>query len=94
VAAIRGGQKGLKTVCIEGRGALGGTCLNVGCIPSKFLLNASKYYNQTSKNELTKFGINIPSVELDLPAVINQKGKVVKGLTGGIEGLLKKNKVD
>jgi dihydrolipoamide dehydrogenase len=93
VAAIRAAQNGLKTACVEGRGALGGTCLNVGCIPSKALLHASEQFAATSHSH-AKLGIKVGSVELDLPAMMAYKDETVKGLTRGIEGLFKKNKVD
>jgi len=66
----------------------------VGCIPSKFLLNASKYYNNVSNNKYSNFGIESSHTTLNLDRVMEEKDKVVKGLTGGIEGLFKKNKVD
>ncbi len=93
VAAIKAGQLGLKTVCIEKRGKLGGTCLNVGCIPSKALLNCSHKYHD-AKHEFKKYGINVKDVNFDLPTIMKQKMKAVDGLTGGIEFLFKKNKVD
>lgn len=93
VAAIRAAQNGLKAACIEGRGALGGTCLNVGCIPSKALLHASEQFEATSHTH-AKIGIKVGSVELDLPAMMAYKDDTVKGLTRGIESLFKKNKVD
>src|SRR5688572_29929301 len=85
VAAIRAAQNGLKTACIEGRGALGGTCLNVGCIPSKALLHASEQFEATSHTH-AKIGIKVGSVELDLPAMMAYKDETVKGLTRGVEG--------
>merc|ERR1719163_1549310 len=93
VAAIKAAQLGLKTVCVERRGALGGTCLNVGCIPSKSLLHNSHYYHM-AKHELADRGINVTGVSLDLPKMLAQKDKAVKTLTGGIAMLFKKNKVD
>lgn len=90
--AIRAGQLGLKVACIEGRGALGGTCLNVGCIPSKALLHASEMY-ETAEKDFAGLGIKT-SVELDLPAMMAGKEKTVDALTKGIEFLFKKNKVD
>src|SRR5690349_7004189 len=68
VAAIRAAQNGLKTACIEGRGTLGGTCLNVGCIPSKALLHASETFEAASHSH-AKIGVRVGSVELDLPAM-------------------------
>lgn len=93
VAAIKAGQLGLKTVCIEKRGSLGGTCLNVGCIPSKALLNISHKYEEANKH-FKDLGIKVDNVSVDWDQVQNKKGKIVGTLTKGIEGLLKKNKVD
>lgn len=93
VAAIKAGQKGLKTVCIEKRGSLGGTCLNVGCIPSKALLNATHKLHE-AQHELKEFGITAKEVSLDFGVLMKYKDKSVKGLTSGIEFLFKKNKVD
>jgi len=92
VAAIKAGQLGLKTACVEFRGKLGGTCLNVGCIPSKALLNASHKYHE-AKHEFQSHGIKVGSVEMDLPALMKAKEDRVNGLTSGIEGLFRKNKV-
>ncbi|QUT06257.1 dihydrolipoyl dehydrogenase [Sphingobium phenoxybenzoativorans] len=94
VAAIRAAQLGLKTACAESRETLGGTCLNVGCIPSKALLNASELFHEASSGALAKHGVKLGSVELDLPAMLADKDDAVKGLTGGIEFLFKKNKID
>ena len=91
-AAIRAGQLGLKVACIEGRGVLGGTCLNVGCIPSKALLHASELYELASK-DFAKMGID-GKVSVNLPVMLQQKADSVLALTKGIEFLLKKNKVD
>lgn len=93
ICAIRAAQLGLKTACVEKRGALGGTCLNVGCIPSKTLLHSSELYDE-AKNGLAKHGVKVSGVELDLPAMQDEKVRVVKEFTGGIEFLFKKNKVD
>lgn len=93
VAAIKAAQLGLKTVCIEKRGTLGGTCLNVGCIPSKALLNATHKYHELKHGHMAKLGINADNVSIDLPKMMKAKDKAVTGLTKGIEGLLKKNKV-
>eukprot|EP01040_Poterioochromonas_malhamensis_P017589 gene17589-20260_t len=93
VAAIKAAQLGLKTACIESRGTLGGTCLNVGCIPSKALLHSSHLYEH-AKHDFATHGINISSIDVDLTKMMANKGKAVKGLTGGIEMLFKKNKVD
>ncbi|MBO9603238.1 MAG: dihydrolipoyl dehydrogenase [Novosphingobium sp.] len=93
VAAIRAAQLGLKTACAEGRATLGGTCLNVGCIPSKALLHGSELYEDAAGGTLAKFGVKTGKVELDLPALLGEKDVAVKDLTGGIEYLFKKNKV-
>lgn len=92
VAAIRAAQLGLKTACVESRGTLGGTCLNVGCIPSKALLHSSEIYEEVA-HHAEAHGIKIAKAELDLAAMIARKDKVVKELTQGIEFLFKKNKV-
>jgi dihydrolipoamide dehydrogenase len=93
VAAIRAAQLGLKTACVESRETLGGTCLNVGCIPSKALLHASELYEEAHSGALTKFGIGFKGITLDVPAMQAEKTKAVGELTGGIEFLFKKNKV-
>ena len=93
VAAIKAGQRGLKTCVIEKRGALGGTCLNVGCIPSKALLNATHKLHE-AQHDFKKLGIETGEVKINFQQLMAQKGDAVKGLTGGIEGLMKKNKVD
>jgi dihydrolipoamide dehydrogenase len=94
VAAIRAAQLGLKTACAESRDALGGTCLNVGCIPSKALLHASEKFEEVHSGVLAKYGVKTTGASLDLPAMMGEKDKVVKSLTGGIEFLFKKNKVE
>ncbi|MCB2073998.1 MAG: dihydrolipoyl dehydrogenase [Novosphingobium sp.] len=94
VAAIRAAQLGLKTACAESRETLGGTCLNVGCIPSKALLHGSELFEEAHDGTLAKFGVKSAKVELDLPALQNEKATAVKELTGGIAFLFKKNKVD
>ncbi len=94
VAAIRAAQLGLKTACVEGRATLGGTCLNVGCIPSKALLHASELYAEAKSGALAKFGIDIVGAKLNLDQMHTEKLKAVGELTGGIEYLFKKNKVD
>ena len=91
VCAIRLAQLGLKTACIESRGTLGGTCLNVGCIPSKSLLNLSEEFHKV-KN-LSSKGIEVGDVKLDLQKMMKNKDKAVTVLTKGVEFLLKKNKV-
>ena len=94
VAAIRAAQLGLRTACVEARETLGGTCLNVGCIPSKTLLNASELYHEAASGALAKHGVKLGSVELDLPAMMADKDKAVTGLTQGVAFLFKKNKVE
>jgi dihydrolipoamide dehydrogenase len=94
VAAIRAAQLGLKTACVEARETLGGTCLNVGCIPSKALLHSSELYHEAQSGELTKFGVNFTGVSLNLDQMHAEKAKAVSELTGGIAFLFKKNKVD
>jgi dihydrolipoamide dehydrogenase len=94
VAAIRAAQLGLKTACVESRETLGGTCLNVGCIPSKAMLHASEMYHEAHSGALAKFGIDFKSVALNLGQMHAEKTKAVGELTGGIEFLFKKNKVD
>ena len=92
VGAIKAAQLGLKTVCIEKRGALGGTCLNVGCIPSKTLLNIShKYYEMLHADN---FGLICQNPSYNWQEILLKKDGVVKGLTGGIEYLFKKNQID
>ena len=91
VCAIRLAQLGLKTACIESRGSLGGTCLNVGCIPSKSLLNLSEEFHKV-KN-LSNKGIEVGEVKLNLNKMMKSKDKAVTVLTKGVEFLLKKNKV-
>ncbi|MCX7717181.1 MAG: dihydrolipoyl dehydrogenase [Candidatus Sumerlaeaceae bacterium] len=92
VAAIRAAQLGFKTAIIEKRPALGGTCLNVGCIPSKALLDSSELYAMAT-HTFAAHGIKTAGVEMDVPAMIARKNKVVDELTRGIAGLMKKNKV-
>jgi dihydrolipoamide dehydrogenase len=94
VAAIRAAQLGLKTACAESRETLGGTCLNVGCIPSKALLHASDLYDEAASGALAKLGVKIDKMSLDLGTMQQQRIDAVKGLTGGIEFLFKKNKID
>ncbi|MFK7161170.1 dihydrolipoyl dehydrogenase [Marinospirillum sp. MEB164] len=98
VAAIRAAQLGLKTACIEkwvnkeGKSVLGGTCLNVGCIPSKALLEASHKFHE-AKHDFDTFGIQAPNVTMDVPKMIERKDKIVTQLTGGIAMLFKANGV-
>ena len=94
VGAIRAAQLGLKVACVESRATLGGTCLNVGCIPSKALLHGSELYEEAHDGTLAKFGVKLGKVELDLSVMQGEKLAAVKELTGGIEYLFKKNKVD
>jgi len=95
VGAIKAAQLGMKTICIEKNPTLGGTCLNVGCIPSKALLHNSHYYHMVKSGELAKRGVNLGGAEvtLDLAALMNNKDTAVKQLTGGIKMLFKNNKV-
>ena len=92
VCAIRAAQLGLKTACVESRGSLGGTCLNVGCIPSKSLLNLSEAYHKAQK-EYQSHGIEFTGLKLNLDKMMASKNKSVQALTKGIEFLFKKNKV-
>ncbi|CAH8503042.1 unnamed protein product [Schistosoma guineensis] len=94
VASIKAAQLGLKTVCVEKNDTLGGTCLNVGCIPSKSLLNNSHLYQLVNSSEMQHRGIDIGSFKLNLPAMLKAKEKAVSSLTGGIAYLFKQNKVD
>src|SRR5690349_1715883 len=94
VAAIRAAQLGLKTGCVESRETLGGTCLNVGCIPSKALLHASELFEEAAHGTLAKWGIKTSGVEVDLDTMHGGRKEAVKGLTQGIEFLFKKNKVE
>lgn len=93
VCAIRGAQLGLKVACVEGRGKLGGTCLNVGCIPSKALLHSSEQV-QEATHRFAEMGINTGPVTIDMPKMLDYKQSVVDSNTQGIEFLFKKNKVD
>jgi dihydrolipoamide dehydrogenase len=99
VAAIRAAQLGLKTACVDrwinkqGEPALGGTCLNVGCIPSKALLESSEHYHELLHG-LGEHGISAKSVAIDVPKMISRKDKIVSDLTGGIKQLFKANKID
>lgn len=92
-AAIKAGQMGLRVACIEKRGRLGGTCLNVGCIPSKALLHSSHLYEEAAHG-WGPHGISADNVKMDLSKLMAHKDKTVIGLTSGIEGLFKKYKVD
>src|SRR6185369_11664297 len=92
-AAIRLGQLGKKTLCIDKRGALGGTCLNIGCIPSKALLHASELFEEATHN-FANLGIKLKGINLDLPTMMAHKDKTVDQLTKGVEFLFRKNKVE
>ena len=92
VCAIRAAQLGLKTACVESRGTLGGTCLNVGCIPSKSLLNLSENY-QKAKKDFNNQGIEISDIKLNINKMMSNKDKSIQVLTKGVEFLFKKNKV-
>ena len=93
VAAIRAAQHGLKVACVEKRATLGGTCLNVGCIPSKALLHASEVYD-SALNHMADLGVKASGVKLDLKTMMGAKDKTVEDLTNGIAFLFKKNKID
>jgi dihydrolipoamide dehydrogenase len=93
VAAIRAAQLGLKTACVESRGSLGGTCLNIGCIPSKALLQSSHKFAEAG-SDLAEHGVSVGSVALDLTAMMGRKDKVVTTLTRGVEFLFHKNKIE
>ena len=92
VCAIKCAQLGLKTACVESSKTLGGTCLNVGCIPSKSLLNSSEMYHKAQK-EFSNLGIETSNIKLNLDKMMNNKNKSVLGLTKGVEFLFKKNKI-
>ncbi len=93
IAAIRAAQLGMRVACIEKEPKLGGTCLRVGCIPSKTLLEASEKFT-TARHHFASIGIKCPQVELDLPTMMSRKDKVVDTLSSGIAGLFKKNKIE
>src|SRR5439155_15368871 len=92
VAAIRAAQLGMKVACVEKRPALGGTCLNIGCIPSKALLDSSELY-YLAQNRFQHHGIQVGKLGLDLPRMLQRKDAVVKSLTDGVAYLFKKNRV-
>jgi len=94
VAAIRAAQLGLRTACVESRETLGGTCLNVGCIPSKAMLHASEFYADAKGGMMAKLGIKMDNVSLDLETMHAQRRDAVKQLTAGVAFLFKKNKVE
>ena len=93
VAAIRAAQLGFKTACIESRGSLGGTCLNIGCIPSKALLQSSEKFTEAG-HAFAEHGVKVGDISLDLGAMMSRKDKVVTTLTRGVEFLFRKNKID
>ena len=93
VAAIRAAQLGFKTACIESRGSLGGTCLNIGCIPSKALLQSSEKFTEAG-HTFAEHGVKVGDISLDLGAMMSRKDKVVTTLTRGVEFLFRKNKID
>lgn len=93
VCAIRGAQLGLKTAIVDKRKELGGTCLNIGCIPSKALLHASELFEEAGHN-FKHFGIEIPAPKLNLPAMMKHKAETVAGNVSGVDFLMKKNKID
>jgi dihydrolipoamide dehydrogenase len=93
VGAIRAAQLGMKVACIEKEDALGGTCLRVGCIPSKALLDSSELYEQI-RHKAAVHGLKVDGVSVDVPAMLRRKDEVVNGLTRGVETLFKKNKID
>lgn len=93
VAAIRAAQLGLKVACVEKNPTLGGTCLNIGCIPSKALLDSSELYDQASK-QFARHGIQLDGVKLDLPTMMARKDQVVGELTKGVAGLFRKHKIE
>ncbi|HFE45447.1 MAG TPA: dihydrolipoyl dehydrogenase [Nannocystis exedens] len=92
VAAIRAAQLGMRVACVERDSTLGGTCLNVGCIPSKAMLESSERFVE-ARDHLAAHGVKTSGVELDLPTMLARKNKIVSQLTGGIAGLFKKNKI-
>src|SRR5437763_1482605 len=92
VAAIRAAQLGMKVACVEKRATLGGTCLNIGCIPSKALLDSSELYS-LAKTRFGHHGIQVGDLKLDLAAMMARKDKVVKSLTEGVAFLFKKNRI-
>ncbi len=93
VAAIRAAQLGMRTACVDPRASLGGTCLNIGCIPSKALLQSSEKFNE-ARHSFAEHGVMVGEVRLDLAAMMTRKDKVVSALTRGVEFLFRKNKVD
>src|SRR4029453_9343708 len=92
VAAIRAAQLGLNVACVEREPALGGTCLRVGCIPSKALLESSELF-ASSRDGLTAHGINVGGLTLDLHAMLRRKEEILHGLPRGIDSLFRKNRI-
>ena len=92
VAAIRAAQLGLNVACIEREKDIGGTCLRIGCIPSKALLESSEHY-ALAKRGLSEHGVELAGVELDLPALMKRKDRIVSTLIKGLEALFKKNRI-
>src|SRR5688572_5160294 len=92
IAAIRAAQLGMSVACVEKDKALGGTCLNVGCIPSKALLESSELLAQ-AQHRFADHGLKVENVEVDLTKMLARKDKIVKTLTSGVEYLFKKNKI-
>src|SRR5690554_6231248 len=93
IAAVRAGQLGMKVACIEKYSTYGGTCLNVGCIPSKALLESSEKFEE-AHHALEQHGVKVSDIQLDLSAMLERKNQIVGQLTGGIGYLFKKYKVD
>src|SRR4028119_1680888 len=92
VAAIRAAQLGMKVACVEKMPSLGGVCLNIGCIPSKALLDSSELY-YLARKRFAKHGIKVDNIGLDLPAMLARKDQVVKDLTDGVRFLFRKNNI-
>src|SRR5258707_13281070 len=92
VAAIRAAQLGMNVACVEKEAALGGTCVRIGCIPSKTMLESSERFWE-AKHDLSKHGVNTGEVSLDLSTMLRRKDQVVTTLTRGVESLFKKNKI-
>src|SRR4051794_20865070 len=93
VAAIRAAQLGMRVACVEKRAELGGTCLNIGCIPSKALLDSTELYH-LAQSKFARHGIKVGNLGLDLKAMLARKDEVVKGLTDGVRFLFKKNRIE
>ena len=93
VAAIRAAQLGMKVAVIEKRKALGGPCLNIGCIPSKALLPVSEKFENVNSGDLSKYGIDLSKPKLNISKMMENKNRIVNDLTKGIEFLFKKNKI-